>query len=217
MSTLLAFFWGSWFSQERLLSKNSAGKASNILKSAIYTNTPCKSTCLYNASTLHIVEMILFGALPFFCSVPISVRMPLVAYHEALSYSRRAHVLTCVLRVAAAAEAAISALDVDAVECHAEGRLMRDAVEVLYSDFGIFGKLLPFTKRGKWLIPSLPWQARGLSMQSGKLINQKCRMELCWDSCRGCKGHTFGVCNLLLLFWLMIYQGLSLWNTYWII
>ena len=53
-------FWrfsgGGWFSQERLFSRNSTRKPLNLIKSLIFTNTPCKSTCLYNAPSMHTVE-----------------------------------------------------------------------------------------------------------------------------------------------------------------
>ena len=52
------FFGGFWFSQERLFSRNSTRKPLNLKKSPIFTNTPCKSTCLYNAPSMHTVEMI---------------------------------------------------------------------------------------------------------------------------------------------------------------
>ena len=50
------FFWrfsgGFWFSQDRLFSRNSTRKPINLIKSLIFTNTPCKSTCLYNAPSM---------------------------------------------------------------------------------------------------------------------------------------------------------------------
>ena len=53
-------FWrfsgGFCFSQDRLFSRNSTRKPSNLIKSRIFTNTPCKSTCLYNAPSMHTVE-----------------------------------------------------------------------------------------------------------------------------------------------------------------
>ena len=53
-------FWqfsgGFWFSQDRLFSRNSTRKPLNLIKSLIFTNTPCKSTCLYNAPSMHTVE-----------------------------------------------------------------------------------------------------------------------------------------------------------------
>ena len=54
-------FWrfseGVCFSQDRLFSRNSTRKPLNlIIKSPILTNTPCKSTCLYNAPSMHTVE-----------------------------------------------------------------------------------------------------------------------------------------------------------------
>ena len=62
-------FWrfsgGFWFSQDRLLSRNSTRKPLNLIKSPIFTNTPCKSTCLYNAPSMHTVNKIQFGIRPF--------------------------------------------------------------------------------------------------------------------------------------------------------
>ena len=53
-------FWrfsgGFRFSQDRLLSRNSTRKPLNLIKSVIFTNTPCKSTCLYNAPSMHTVD-----------------------------------------------------------------------------------------------------------------------------------------------------------------
>ena len=53
-------FWrfsrGCWFSQDRLFSRNSTRKPLNLIKSWIFTNTPCKSTCLYNALSMHTVD-----------------------------------------------------------------------------------------------------------------------------------------------------------------
>ena len=52
-------FWrfsgGLWFSQERLFSRNSTRKPLNWMKAPIFANTLGKSTCLYNATGLHIV------------------------------------------------------------------------------------------------------------------------------------------------------------------
>ena len=54
-------FWrfsgGFWFSQDRLLSRNSTRKPFNLAKSPIFTNAPCKSTCLYNAPSMHTVNV----------------------------------------------------------------------------------------------------------------------------------------------------------------
>ena len=56
-------FWrfsrGCWFSQDRLFSRNSTRKPLNLIKSPIFTNAPCKTTCLYNAPSMHTVEHIL--------------------------------------------------------------------------------------------------------------------------------------------------------------
>ena len=53
-------FWrfsgGFWFSQDRLLSRNSTRKPLNLIKSPIFTSTPCKSTRLYNAPSMHTVD-----------------------------------------------------------------------------------------------------------------------------------------------------------------
>ena len=50
-------FWrfsgGFWFSQDRLFSRNSTRKPLNLTKSPIFTNAPCKTTCLYNAPNMH--------------------------------------------------------------------------------------------------------------------------------------------------------------------
>ena len=37
---------------------NSTRKPLNLIKSRIFTNTPCKSTCLFNAPSMHTVEKI---------------------------------------------------------------------------------------------------------------------------------------------------------------
>ena len=53
-------FWrfsgGFWFSQDRLFSRNSPSKPLNLIKCPIFTNTPCKSTCLYNAPSMHTFD-----------------------------------------------------------------------------------------------------------------------------------------------------------------
>ena len=53
-------FWrfsgGFWIYQDRLFSRNSTRKPLNLIKSPIFTNAPCKSTCLYNAPSMHIVD-----------------------------------------------------------------------------------------------------------------------------------------------------------------
>ena len=52
-------FWrfsgGFWFSQDRVFSKNSTRKPLNLIKSPIFTNTPCKSSFLYNAPSMRTV------------------------------------------------------------------------------------------------------------------------------------------------------------------
>ena len=55
-SPFLAIFWVFLFSQDRLFSRNSTRNPLNLIKSPIFTNTPCKSTCLYNAPSMHTVE-----------------------------------------------------------------------------------------------------------------------------------------------------------------
>ena len=54
-------FWrfsgGFWFSQDRLFSRNSTRKPLKLIKSPIFTNTPCKSSFLYNAPSMHTVEI----------------------------------------------------------------------------------------------------------------------------------------------------------------
>ena len=57
-STFLVIFWGLWFSQDRLFSRNSRRKPLNLIKFPIFTNTPCKSTCLCNAPSMHTVDKI---------------------------------------------------------------------------------------------------------------------------------------------------------------
>ena len=53
-------FWrfsgGVCFSQHRLFSRNSTRKPLNLIKSPIFTNAPCKTTCLYNAPSMHTVD-----------------------------------------------------------------------------------------------------------------------------------------------------------------
>ena len=45
------------FSQDRLVSRNSTRKPLKL----VFTNTPCKSTCLYNAPSLHTVDFQVFS------------------------------------------------------------------------------------------------------------------------------------------------------------
>ena len=45
-----------WFSQERLFARNSTRKPLHLIKSPIFTNTPCKSTSLHNAPSVHNVD-----------------------------------------------------------------------------------------------------------------------------------------------------------------
>ena len=53
-------FWrfsgGFEFSQDLLFSRNSTRQPSNLIKSPNFANTPCKSTCLYNAPSMHTFE-----------------------------------------------------------------------------------------------------------------------------------------------------------------
>ena len=55
-------FWrfsaGFWFSQDRLFSRNSTRNPLNLIKSPIFTNAPCKTPCLYNAPSMHTVDLI---------------------------------------------------------------------------------------------------------------------------------------------------------------
>ena len=51
------FLGGFDFSQERLFSRNSTRKPLNLLESPIFTHAPCKSTCLYNAPSIHTVKI----------------------------------------------------------------------------------------------------------------------------------------------------------------
>ena len=51
-----------------MFSRNSTRKPLNLINSLIFTNTPCKPTCLYNAPSMHTVETIQF--LPDISPVP---------------------------------------------------------------------------------------------------------------------------------------------------
>ena len=55
-------FWrfsgGLWFSQARLFSRNSTRKPLNLIKSPDFYNAPCKTACLYNAPSMHTVDLI---------------------------------------------------------------------------------------------------------------------------------------------------------------
>ena len=59
-------FWrfsgGFWFSQDRLVSRNSTRKPLNLIESPIFTNAPCKTACLYNAPSMHTLEDIYGGS-----------------------------------------------------------------------------------------------------------------------------------------------------------
>ena len=54
-------FWrfsgGFGLSQDRLFSRNSARKPLNLIKSPIFTNAPCKTACLYNAPSMHTLDL----------------------------------------------------------------------------------------------------------------------------------------------------------------
>ena len=50
------FSGGFGFSQDRQFSGNSTRKPLNLIKSLIFTNDPCKPTCLYNAPNMHTVD-----------------------------------------------------------------------------------------------------------------------------------------------------------------
>ena len=55
------FWWfsgGFCFSQDRLFSRNSTREPLNLIKSPIFTNAPCKPACLYNAPSMHTLELI---------------------------------------------------------------------------------------------------------------------------------------------------------------
>ena len=56
-STFLAIFWGLWFSEERLFCKNSTRKPLHVISSPIFTNTPCESSFLCNAPSVHTVDL----------------------------------------------------------------------------------------------------------------------------------------------------------------
>ena len=56
-SPLFRWFSGSFcFSQDRLFCSNSTRKPLNLIKSWIFTNTPCKSSFLCNAPSMHTVD-----------------------------------------------------------------------------------------------------------------------------------------------------------------
>ena len=67
-------FWrfsgGFWFSQDRLFSRNSTRKPFirllNLIKSPIFTNTPCKTACLYNAPSMHTLDTLMVFSDGFF-------------------------------------------------------------------------------------------------------------------------------------------------------
>ena len=66
------------FSEERLFCRNSTRKPSNLKNHRFFTKTPCKSSFLYNAPSVHTVEMI-FGTLGEFCALDISGKERLFA------------------------------------------------------------------------------------------------------------------------------------------
>ena len=56
-STFLAIFWGVFDFLRVVCSLGiPQEKPLNLIKSPIFTNTPCKSTCLYNAPSMHTVD-----------------------------------------------------------------------------------------------------------------------------------------------------------------
>ena len=57
-SACLADFLGGLISQDRLLYEFQYGSGDplHVVKSPILTNTPCKSTCLYNSPVLRTVD-----------------------------------------------------------------------------------------------------------------------------------------------------------------
>ena len=74
-----------WFSQDRLFSRNSTRKPLNLKKTPIFTNSPkaCKSTCLYNAPSLHTnlrfsAKICVLGFLCHLRSVTLSAPWPIV-------------------------------------------------------------------------------------------------------------------------------------------
>ena len=66
---LWRFSGGFSFSQDRLFSRSATRRPLNWIKSLIFTNTPCKPTCLYNAPSMHTVEKIIFDTFSPFCHV----------------------------------------------------------------------------------------------------------------------------------------------------
>ena len=71
-------FWrfsgGFWFSQDRLLSRNSTRKPLNLIKSPILTNAPCKTACLYNAPSMQTVETVPLFSGYFQCVFKVILR-----------------------------------------------------------------------------------------------------------------------------------------------
>ena len=55
-SPFLFNFLGGGLSQVRLFSKNSNMGPLNVIRSPVFTSSPCKSICLYYAPSLHIVD-----------------------------------------------------------------------------------------------------------------------------------------------------------------
>ena len=51
-------FWRFSGGLDRLFSRNSTRKPLNLVKSPIFTNSPCKSTGLYNAPSMHTVDIL---------------------------------------------------------------------------------------------------------------------------------------------------------------
>ena len=70
---LWRFSGGFQFSQDRLFSRNSIRKPFKLIKSPIFTNTPCKSTCLYNAPSMHTVDIFIPSGASSIASASFSV------------------------------------------------------------------------------------------------------------------------------------------------
>ena len=92
-------FWrfsgGFCFSQDRLFSRNSTRKSLNLIKSPIFTNAPCKTTCLYNAPSMHTVER-LSGQISEQISEKTSeTSFQILHFFSKTSFSRRAALSCC--------------------------------------------------------------------------------------------------------------------------
>ena len=114
-SPLFWRFSGSFcFSQDRLFSRNSTRKPLNLIKSPIFTNAPCETACLYNAPSMHTIDLI-HGLYAFFkvLLTPLSTAPSPPAsqfigfrtfdfrvnlkFSGAISFCRRAHVFVSLL------------------------------------------------------------------------------------------------------------------------